>query len=264
MKMYKCSFLLGLESALEYRFDFFLSLISTIFPIIIQTYLWNAIYSSSTVNNGYTYNQIILYTLIAGMVSKLVLTGFEYEINDDIRTGGLNKFIVRPIGYLQYRFCTFIGSKIPSITILMIIMTIMLICTSFILNISFSLIRILLFIISLIGAIILNFIIYFCISMLGFWFTEISKLFGTVNILLVIISGGVFPLDIFGDVITIITNILPFKYTTQFTVDIINGKLLSNEIAIGLIFQLSWILIFFGLSILMWKKGLKKYVAVGG
>lgn len=204
MKKYACVFHLSLETAMEYRVDFFLSLISTVFPIILQFYLWTAIYSTPTeVNNGYTYEQIILYTLLAGMTAKLTASGFEHEINKDIKDGGLNKYIVRPVNY-------------------------------------------------------------FTIAMLGFWITEISKMFGTIQIVLLVISGGVFPLDVFGSGIQKLTQYLPFKYTAQFPVDILNGKLLWEEVLNGFQFQIGWIFIFLILSCYLWKAGLKRYVAVGG
>ena len=72
--------------------------VSTIFPIIIQTFLWNYLYGHGDAGamTGYSYSQIMVYTLLAGMVSKLVYTGFEYAVNEDIKTGGLNKYLVRP------------------------------------------------------------------------------------------------------------------------------------------------------------------------
>lgn len=266
MNKYRCAFVLSLESALEYRGDFLLGLISVAFPIIIQTYLWTAIYQSpeATVSNGYTYPQMILYTLLAGLISKLVSSGFEYEINQDIKNGGLNKFIVRPVDYLKYRFFAFLGEKAPASAVLLVLSAAMLTGASFILQTTIAWSRILLFLPALLFALLLNFLLFFCIAMLGFWFTEIAKLFGAISITLLVISGGVFPLDIFGDAVALITALLPFKYTTQFPVDLISGKLTAPAMLTGFLSQLFWLIVLFGLSSLLWKKGLKRYVAVGG
>lgn len=265
MKKYACVFHLSLETAMEYRVDFFLSLISTVFPIILQFYLWTAIYSTPTeVNNGYTYEQIILYTLLAGMTAKLTASGFEHEINKDIKDGGLNKYIVRPVNYFTYRLSAFMGGKIPAACILSIIMVIMLIAVRSFMGFQLEFMRIILYIVTLVFAILLNFVIYFTIAMLGFWITEISKMFGTIQIVLLVISGGVFPLDVFGSGIQKLTQYLPFKYTAQFPVDILNGKLLWEEVLNGFQFQIGWIFIFLILSCYLWKAGLKRYVAVGG
>lgn len=265
MKKYGFVFQLSLESAMVYRADFFLSLISTVFPIILQFYLWTAIYSApTTVDNGYTYEQMIIYTLLAGLTAKLTSSGFEYEINQDIKDGGLNKYIVRPVNYFSYRFSAFMGSKIPAACILAVIVIIMLICVRSLLGVQLAFIRILGYAAALILALALNFVIYFTIAMLGFWITEISKMFGTIQIVLLVISGGIFPLDIFGEGIEKLTRYLPFKYTAQFPVDIVNGKLLYAQIMDGFLFQTGWIFVFSFLSWYLWKSGLKRYVAVGG
>lgn len=45
---------------------------------------------------------------------------------------------------------------------------------------------------------ILNFFIFYCVALLSFWLTDVHLLFGTVSVVLVVVSGGVFPMDIFG------------------------------------------------------------------
>ena len=92
---YLYSFIMGLEHSLEYRFDFFISILTTIFPILIQVYLWLAIYNES--NNsffGYDFAQMMVYVAVAGMVSKFVASGLEGAINNDIHSGMLASYLI--------------------------------------------------------------------------------------------------------------------------------------------------------------------------
>ena len=68
MKLYRCVYQMGVETALEYRANMVLTLLSTIFPIIIQTFLWNYLYGNGDAGEmtGYSYTEIIVYTLLAG------------------------------------------------------------------------------------------------------------------------------------------------------------------------------------------------------
>ena len=105
---------MGAQQAMAYRADFFLGLASCIFPIIMQVYLWTALYKAGAAStNGYSYNQMILYTLLAGMTSRLVATGFENEIARDIKDGGLNKYLVRPVPYAGYMLPGFWAARPP-------------------------------------------------------------------------------------------------------------------------------------------------------
>ena len=46
---------------------------------------------------------MIAYTFLAGLVARIVRTGFEYEIMDDIKNGKYSRFLVQPLGYFGYR-----------------------------------------------------------------------------------------------------------------------------------------------------------------
>lgn len=263
---YLKSFTLGVQNSMEYRTNFLLSLLSVIFPIVMQYFLWTAIFSSSSssVVYGYTYKQMIVYTVIAGLVSKIVATGFEYEINEDIKYGGLNKFIVQPISYFAYRISCFLGQKFLQSGIMIGVICGSLVALKLFLNIEIDIVRIILFFIILVFSIVLNFLIAYGISSIAFWMTEISYLFAMTAMFVNIVSGGVLPLDVFGKSILAIFNYLPFKYTIYFPVNVINGRLTYGETLNGLIIQCLWIILATFLSNLLWKLGTKKYIAVGG
>lgn len=266
MKKYKYSFFMGFQKAIEYRMDFIFGLISSIFPIIIQISLWAAIYKTTNegIMYGYTYKQMIMYTFMVGIISKFLATGFEYEINDDIKNGGLNKYIVKPINYYMYRISCFLGERASASVLFSIILFVLLTLFYIVGYFNISIISIVLFVMSIIFALLLNFSIYYCIGMSGFWMSEISRLFPAITIIFTVISGGIFPLDILGEKINNIISMLPFKYMLQFPVDIITGKMNVDNILYGLIFQFLWISFFMILSSMLWKRGLKKYVSIGG
>ncbi len=265
MNRYRCVFLMGLEQALEYRISFVLSMLSAVFPIIIQTTMWNYLYghSDAAAVFGYEQGQILLYALLANIVTQLVSTGFEADMNADIKMGGLNKYLVRPIEYRGYQFFRFLGQKIPRIMVIAPVMAVILAAAVW-QGLPLSVGRVVAFLLSLILAVILNFLIFFCIGLLGFWFTDVDKLFGTISIVLIVLSGGVFPMDIFGRHLNQLLQWMPFGYTTQFSVNIINGRFDWGHVGIGFLFQIGWIICFACLANAMWKRGLQRYAAVGG
>ena len=118
--------------------------------------------------------------------------------------------------------------------------------------------------VSLVLAVVLNFHIFFCIGLLAYWLTDVDKLFGTVSIVITVISGGIFPLDIFGGTVEFLVNLLPFGYTTQFPVNIINGRFGWGRVGGGMAVQCAWSLAFVCLGGQLWKRGSRRYMAVGG
>ncbi len=265
MNRHRCVFIMGVEQTLEYRVSFFLSMLSAIFPIIIQTTMWNYLYrhSDAAAVFGYQQGEILLYTLLATIVSQLVGTGVEGEMNNDIKMGGLNKYLIRPVEYKWYQFFRFLGQKVPRVMVVAPVMAVIIIL-AFWQGLPISVGRVTAFLVSLSLALILNFSIFYCIGLLGFWLTDVDKLFGTISIVLTVVSGGVFPLDIFGGLVEKLVNLLPFGYTTQFPVNIINGRFDWDRMGVGFAFQIGWILVFAFLGEVMWRHGVKRYAAVGG
>jgi len=257
---------MGLQSEMEYRADFIMSVLSGGFIILIQCFLWTAIFRSSdnTIIYGYTYPEMLCYSIIAGLVVKITATGFEREIAEDIKNGGLSKFIVQPMSYFYYRICCFCGRKLPQILVLFAVSVAALLLCNARLGLDIELSRVLLFLPFVTLATILNFLIYYSISSLAFVMTEVWGLFAAVGQGILILSGGIFPLDIFGDKILTILSILPFKYLVFYPANIINGRLTMQEILFGALVQCAWIIVMICISGISWRWGMKKYVAVGG
>jgi ABC-2 type transport system permease protein len=263
---YAKTFELGFQTALEYRVNFAISLISVAYPIFVQSFLWTAIYQSATetVVYGYTYRQMIAYTFLAGLVTRIVRTGFEYEVMDDVKNGKFSKFLVQPLGYFPYRLCSSIGQKLPGLVMILGILALVLFGLNAFWSISIEFYRIVLFSVTLVLAVALNFVIFYCISSLVFWITEIGFLFEGIRIVIILFSGGIFPLEVFGDGFVQVMNLLPFKYTVSYPINVLNGKLPPGEIGIGIVMQCVWIAICLGAADYLWRVGSRRYVAVGG
>jgi ABC-2 type transport system permease protein len=265
MKYYK-AFELGFQTALEYRLNFLISLISAAYPIFIQSFLWTAIFQNSTqeVVYGFTYRQMIAYTFLAGLVTRLVRTGFEYEIMDDIKSGKYSKFLVQPLGYFPYRLASYYGNKLPGQMMILVVLVVVLTGLSVFWGINTEFVRILAFLGTLVLAATLNFLIFYCISAVGFWIVETGFLFEGIRIITILMSGGIFPLEVFGDKFVRVMNLLPFKYTVNYPINVLNGNVSPLQAVQGLLMQCLWIAITLGVANLLWRVGQRRYVAVGG
>jgi len=101
-------------------------------------------------------------------------------------------------------------------------------------------------------------------AMLAFWVLEVSTFIFIVFAFEYIASGHLFPLDILPRGIEQAMYFTPFPYQLYFPVSIYMGKSAGNELARGLAVQFLWMLATYGLARFMWRRGIKKYSAVGG
>lgn len=263
---YKASFSIGVANSMEYRFDFFMGLLSTIFPIIIQIFLWYAIYNGNDaeIMYEYTFPQMIMYVTVAGAVSKFVMTGVENYINEDIHTGGLAKYLVKPVSYIPFRLFGVIGEKFMFMITMFGLTGILIGILKAVLGFNIEIIKQLLFIPSLLFAALLNFFLFFCISTLAFHLTEVGKFFHAIGVTIMVVGGGVFPVEVLGTTYISIIKWLPFIYTTGFPIGVVTGAMDLNDIFTGMGIQALWILILALISNVLWRNGIKHYVAVGG
>ncbi|HMN63038.1 MAG TPA: ABC-2 family transporter protein [Anaerolinea sp.] len=263
---YVKAFELGFETALEYRVNFLISLISAAYPIFIQTFLWTAIFQASGEAQvyGFTYRQMIAYTFLAGLVARIVRTGFEYEIMEDVKSGKFSKFLVQPLGYFPYQLASYFGNKLPGQAMILGILALVLVGLNRFWGVTMEFPRILAFAGTLVLAVALNFLIFYCFSAMAFWIVEVGFLFEGIRIVTVLLSGGIFPLEVFGDRFVQMTSLLPFKYTVNYPINVLNGKVAGVEMLQGLLMQVAWIGACLLLSSMLWRVGGRRYVAVGG
>lgn len=266
LRKYVAAFFLAVQSALEYRVNFIVGLFSGVFVVIIQFFMWTAIYEGDTQGElfGYTYSQMVVYVVMAGILSKATGTGFEWEIASDIKDGGLSRFLVQPISYLPYRLMSFFGTKVVQLAFIGtigVIAFLVIHCTT---GFAFEIYDIGYLLIAIVFGILLNCILFYCLSAFAFWLTEVYGVFLSLMVVSSVLSGGIFPLEVFGEVAMKMMSYLPFQYIIYFPLRILTGELPGSEILLGLLVQLFWILFFYLVSKILWRKGLRKYIAAGG
>ena len=263
---YAAAFKIGLQASLEYRLQFVIGLVSLVFPVGIQSLIWTAVYRSSAqdVLYGYDYGQMILYTILSGVVAKFVMTQLEHTIAEDIKSGGLNAYLVRPVSYFGYRLSAYAGSRVVSDSVLIVLVTAVLLLAIRYGHTPLSPVRIGLFTAALVLAAAVQFLLSYAICALAFRLAEISYFFVITGLVVQILSGGMVPLEVFGETLNGWFNLLPFKYTIYFPVNVLNGRLADGEALTGIFIQCGWIVLLAGAAHAAWRLGLKRYVGLGG
>lgn len=265
MRKYFQVFSLGFKKTMRYPANFFLGLISIIAVFFMHFFMWRSLYASSNGDPifGYEYSEMILYMVLSGIIASVISSGFAWEIHSDIKEGGLARYIARPVNYAAYQFSSYIGERTGYITFSIVLIVIVYVIGNLSVLSAEHFIRFLIFLFVLTNAFILNFFIYYAVSGIGFWMRESTGIIHITGMLETIISGGVFPLDIFSKPIQMLLNGLPFSYTNYFSISVLLGKIKGIELLHGILLQWLWIGICALLARIIWSRGMKKYAAVG-
>jgi len=268
IRKYIAVYKLEMQSVMEYRMDFILSLISGGFTVIIQFYLWTAIYGGQgeedVVLFGFEYSQMVVYIVMAAIMARITATGFEYDIMTDIMEGNLNRFFVQPVAHLPYRIIGYMGRKAVECTMVIIIAAGLLVMLMFTVGAEFSFLNIIIALLVSPLSLLINCMMFYFLSATSFWLTWGWGVFNGWGVITTILSGGLFPISVFGETAMAVLRFLPFQYIIYFPLNIVVGNATGAQILEGIAMQLVWIIIFWALSRLYWRVGMKKYIAARG
>lgn len=256
----------NIQVTLTYKFAYFMGLLVILIPFFIKNYLWKITYNSSNLNNivGYNFNEIIAYNIFAMVFGQFLRTYIQYNIANEIKSGELNKYLIKPINHFVYWFSNLIGEKIICFIYISIFMSLIILSYGTFVIENITVISIFMTIIVLILAIILNFLIYYIISLLSFWFIEIASFFTAVDLIISFMSGEILPLKVLPNWLSNIFTSLPFSYSVYFPVEVLINKIKYKEILEILKMEIIWIIILSILAKYIWKLGVKRYEAIGG
>jgi ABC-2 type transport system permease protein len=101
------------------------------------------------------------------------------------------------------------------------------------------------------------------VGFMAFWFTEIWWLIGGLEVMNLLFSGFMIPVDLMPVAFQKISAALPFQYLIYLPTQTILGKLQVNQIGLAIGVQLFWLLTIAWLARWVWRKGIKNYTAYG-
>lgn len=259
-------FSLGWQQEMEYRVNNLFESVVGLISFLVLYFLWQAIYRGNHGDPiaGLTLPQMLTYLLLAKFWGWIIDPGWEIDtlFPDDIRNGGLNRLLTRPISDRLCRFCHFLSHRVMY-GVMRVIPVALVVCFlpqvfSLTANPQWWFLPV-----ACLLAFILQFIFSYTIALLTFWWLEIWGILFLKRLVVSFLAGAWLPLSMLPEKIAAVFLTLPFQFMLYFPIQIALGKVKSQEIIHGILLQLIWIVVFIAASGFLWKKGLKRYTAVG-
>ena len=263
---------ISIQERIVYRGDFMLGTLMRFLPIVTQMFLWAAVFAAvpgtsggETRIVGYRYQDMVAYYLLT-MLSRAFssMPGLASGITREIREGGIKKFLIQPIGLLEFLFFYRVAHKLVYYSIAAVPFAIVFyLCRGFFLHTPHGW-EWAAYVASLIMAFLLGFFLEATIGLLGFWFLEVSSLLFIYMLLSFFFSGHMFPIDMLPQPFYTIVRMIPLQYLAYFPSAVFLGKVRGEELVMGLLIQAAWVVTFMVLAKLTLQRGLKRYSGFGG
>jgi len=262
-------FSLEIRKTLSYRVDFWMHFLGSVFiGLLIAFFLWKAIfdYNQAQTMGGFSFHALMLYYLLIPMTLNIIMPSGSHWIgfiSKEIYEGTLNRYLVYPVSFLNYKIISHFSESFIAVIQLVITFSLYLIIFDLPSDYQISLNGTLLATVSVLFSILMYFHLGACIEMIAFWADNIWSLMVMLRFMITMLGGVFIPLSFFPESFQNVLNTLPFPYLVYFPVQTFLGKV-SFEIWLnGIAITLFWGVFFFALSKVMWKMGTKKYTGVG-
>jgi ABC-2 type transport system permease protein len=262
MGKYWTAFKTNWQYNFEYRGEFFAHLLRSLATLTVLIFVFKAVFSQTDNFSGYTFSSMFTYLVMVRVLHFVSRGNTARLISQDIKEGNLSSFLLKPFSYLKYQFISFLANRLFEMTLTFSLIIFFLFFFSDWFSIP-SLSYFLGFLIFLVISLILNFLINLAIAFSTFWLTDI-RLFSTlVGLTFGFLAGELIPLDVLPEPLKKISLMLPFQYTMYFPIKIYKSSLTLGQFFVGLFWALVWTSILFILSKNLWRKGVRKYEAIG-
>jgi ABC-2 type transport system permease protein len=242
---------------LEYRAEMILWVLSGSLPIIFMG-VWIKAAQSGRLN--LTPVDFARYFLVVFIIRQSTAVWVIWDFQREIVEGKLSPKLIQPLDPAWHHFAGHVADRFARLqfTLLLIILFFILYPQAFWFP---SVSNFLLFLLSVIMAFILRFLIQYTFAMLAFWTERATALENLWMLFYLFLSGIIAPLEVFPENVRAALLWTPFPYLVDFPANILIG--LPVDLGRGFLSLLGWILIFFCVNRLFWRMGLKHYSGMG-
>ena len=255
---------IGVAETVAYRAEFIVWMLTSTMPLIMLS-LWTSVANEAPFQQ-YTSADFVAYFLGVLIVRNLTGNWVAWQMAEEIRMGILSMRLLRPI----HPFIAFAASHaaaLPFRSLIALPIAMILLLSSGASALTTEPVQLALLVPSIALAWLITFGIMFALGSIAFWITQP---FGIVNFyfgLWSLMSGYLMPMDIMRTKFPLVADIaesLPFYYTLGAPVELVTKHLTTEQLVRLLGLQTAWAAITVVIALLVWRRGVRHFEAVGG
>ena len=253
------------QSYLEYRADIFIYALSSIVTPIIGLAVWISV-ANTGVNLAYSKADLVTYFLLVMFINNITAVWGSYFVGEKINNGGFSMYLLKPISIMGEYAINNLVEKLQKL----LFVTIGIILTSYFLlgfgylEFKISVFSLVLFLPSLLMAIVINFILDMTLGLATFWTHDSYFLSSLSSLARDFFSGRIIPIIFLPMVVKEVVTLSPLRYVISFPIEVLLNKLTTPDLIFGFILEFSWLLVLLILYKLIFKLGVKRYQGYGG
>lgn len=262
MRKYFQVFKVTLNEYLVYRLNFVLWRVRMVLGVMIIYFLWWSVFSGRRVFLGYGVEQMMTYVLLTNVIGAVIYATKTIELAGNILNGNIINYLLKPLSFLRYLLSREIADKLINASFAVVEIGLLIIVFKPTLYIQTDPGAWLFFFISICIGVVIHFFMSFTISLLAFWTTEVWAPRFIFWILMTMLAGAYFPIDILPKYIYYALFLTPFPYLTFLPAKIyLTG--LTPSLYIPFLMGIGWVFVMYYFAKRVWRKGLREFSFFG-
>jgi ABC-2 type transport system permease protein len=258
---YRRQFGSALAANLAYRGAVAIWVLTSIIQPLVFIVVWRTVAGSGS-TGGYTAAQFVAYFLVMMVVDHLTFIWHMWEFEYRIRMGSFSPLLLRPVHPVHHDVCENLSYKL--VGLVGILPAAVLLAVLFEADLSgTSLASVAAFVPAVLLAMVLRFVVEWCVALSAFWLTKVSALNAVFFSLFTFLGGQFAPLEVLPGWMQTVAAWTPFPWTLAFPVEVLLGRRTGSDLLVGYAAQLAWALVAVLALRLLWSRATRRYSAVG-
>jgi ABC-2 type transport system permease protein len=252
----------GIATMLQYRASLMIWLIGNVLEPLIYLVVWSTVArSTGGPVGGYGARDFAAYYIVLMLVNQMTFTWVMYEFDYRIREGTFSADLLHPIHPIHADIAENLSSKAVSLPFMIAAAA----GLTALFHPVFKLtpLAAAAFVPALVLAFLVRFLVDWTVALAAFWTTRVTAINQIHYMAVLFFSGQIAPLTVLPRPLQIAANVLPFRWTVGFPVELLLGRLSAAQVWTGFAVQAAWLLAAALLVKFAWRASVKRYSAVG-
>lgn len=252
---------IGVAETVAYRGEFLVWILTTTLPLVMLG-LWTSVAAQGDFR-GYSSAAFIAYYLANLIVRNLTGSWVAWQISEEIRLGAMSMRLLRPL-HPYVAFAASHLAAVPFRSVVVLPIAIALLVSSGASALTTEPLQLALLVPALALAWIITFNVMFMIGSIGFFVTKTMALLNLYFGLFSLLSGYLLPIPLLPAAIRWFAEWMPFRYMLSAPIELMTVSLSAEQAGLLVLGQAGWALATLLLALLVWRRGVRRFEAVGG
>lgn len=252
----------GFSEAVAYRAEMLVWVLATTMPLVMLA-LWSAVAREAPIGR-FGQSEFTAYFLADFIVRQLTGSWASWQLSFEVRSGSLSMRLLRPIHPL-IAYATEQMAALPMRVVVAIPVAAVGLWLVGAKLLPHSVLGWALWLFALFGAWLITLLANLAIGCLALFMESSTKVMDVWVALFFVFSGYLIPVELFPTGLRTVTNWLPFRYQIGLPVELLtSGYAHLSDTVPFFLRQWMWVALLLGLTMFIWRKGLKRFGAYGG